>query len=331
MECPNCHEEIPDGSRFCKACGAKIDSIENSPTNLDEDIAATIDQPTPEPKPKRSVFQKKPIIAALLILLVACGGYLYYARNSLFIKGDPDKLQNEYYQDIKDAKYDSAYDLLSQVNKDSYTKEDFVLFQNLSVESNPMKDFKVVKVGETKNKELDGNKFDKVIEYDITETLILYADDKKEQSDSYKRYVVAENGNWKCYRPKEDMKNLISEKYYDVGYMFQEGKGETKSLLEAADNYRTAISFDANNSQPYFGLGYVYLQMSNYNDAIKMLEQCINKTGDDKLQKSDTYANLGLCYISIGDRQTAIDCFNKALELNPDNEYAKNGMNLAKH
>ena len=288
---------------------------------INEDKLLSTTEPFFDSKSQQRRTRAK-IVAAVFIAIMMAGGYLYYARVYLFIKGDPDNLINSYYQSITDKDYEAAYDLLSEANKNMYTKDEFALYFSLNSSYTQYKDYQVLRVNEYKNKVIDDNKFAKVIEYNVTQDLIMDDDSNKVKNALYKVYIVADSGRWRIYRLKEDMKRSISNQYSSIGYMYQTGKGKNQDNIIAEELFAKAISYDIDNSIPYFSLGFLYFQTGRIDNAIVMFEQYIDKDGD-KQQKSDAYNMLAFCYIDKHDKQTAFDCFQLALLLNPENQNIK--------
>ncbi len=80
-------------------------------------------------------------------------------------------------------------------------------------------------------------------------------------------------------------------------------------LIEKDNPYNISI---------YSGLGFIYYQYKNYDQAIAYLKKGLTYTsvGFEK-QKIDIYTNLGCVYRELCQYEKAIECFNKALSLNP--------------
>ena len=291
---------------------------------INEDQRVSKNEPFFDSKYEQKRTRAK-IVAAVFIAVLIAGGYLYYARAYLFIKGNPDNLINSYYQSIWDKDYEAAYDLLSEANKNMYTKDEFVLYFSLDRSYTQYKDYQVLKVNEYRNEVLDDNKFVRVIEYNVTEDLIMDDDSNNVKSALYKVYIVADSGRWRIYRLKEDINNSISNEYSSIGYMYETGKGKDKDIGIAEELFTKAISYDVNNPIPYFSLGFLYFQTDRIDNAIIMFQQYIDKDGD-KQQKSDAYNMLAFCYINKNDKKTAFDCFQLALLLNPENQTIKQWM-----
>jgi len=66
-------------------------------------------------------------------------------------------------------------------------------------------------------------------------------------------------------------------------------------------------------------LGYEYLNNGQINEAIELFSFNIEEFPNS----SNVYDSLGEAYMTKGDKKTAIGYYNKSLDLNPDNENAK--------
>lgn len=254
----------------------------------------------------------------LLILLTGCGAP----------SGNPEEVINKYYQNVKDGNFETAYDIMTEQNKKNISKEDFNLFQQLNNEIQRFKDFKIEKVNDLKDKELDGTIYVYAVEFNVTEIVEDYYDDKKEKSNSYKAFVVGDNGVWRIYKDL-DIKKEISANYVDIGWMYLEGKGKDLNRNEAVINFKLALEFDRENADAYYGIGAAYEELGRYDESIEQLNLALAKNNDNKFQ-SNIYNILGLNYAGKEDYQKAEESYNKAIELNPDNEYARNNLSILK-
>ncbi|AKA68553.1 tetratricopeptide repeat protein [Clostridium scatologenes] len=239
-------------------------------------------------------------------------------------KGDPSQVMNDYYQNIKDGNIEGAYDKLSEASKKNFSKEDFIKWQNTSKEVSILKEAKVEKSNEYKDKDLDGIKYKNVVEFNITErTQDLY--ENKENSSTYKRNVVNDNGTWKVYRGKENGKEMVAGTLNNLALMYSEGKGKTKDSNQAAILFNEALKYDKECTNAYFGLGVVYYDLERYDESINLINTFISKEKDNK-QKSLGYNALGNSYSGKNDNNKAKECYNKALELDPNDQYAKTNL-----
>lgn len=158
-----------------------------------------------------------------IFLLAGCG-----------IKGDPQEVLNQYYQGIKDRNIEDTYSTLCKESSNNFSKEDFIKWQDTNKEIINLKEVKLDKVNEYKNKELDSIKFKNVVEFNVSEKIQDFYNDK-EDVRSYKRNVVNDNGTWKVYREKEKGKELVSDSLSSLAWMYIEGKGnKDKDLNKAA-------------------------------------------------------------------------------------------------
>jgi tetratricopeptide (TPR) repeat protein len=73
------------------------------------------------------------------------------------------------------------------------------------------------------------------------------------------------------------------------------------------------------------GLASAYIDLDRYDDSIEKGRMCIEKSKSNE-QKSDAYNVIGLAYANKNQINDAREAFTKALELNPNNEYAKTNL-----
>lgn len=239
-------------------------------------------------------------------------------------KGDPTQVLNDYYQNIKDGNIEGAYDKLSEASKKNFAKEDFIKWQNLKKETSTLKEAKVEKSTEYKNKEIDGVKYRNAVEFNITEKIQDLVEGK-ETTNNYKRTVVDDNGSWKVYRGKENSKELIASAMNELAWMYIDGKNKSKDLNQAAAILNEAIKINADYAYTYYTLGVAYVRLGRYDESISVINTYLSKEKENKW-KSDGYNVLGNAYSSKNDLEKAKECYNKALELNPNNQYAKTNL-----
>lgn len=244
-------------------------------------------------------------------------------------KGDPNQILNGYYQDIKDGNIEGAYDKLSEASKKNFSKEDFIKWQDIQKQVYVLKESKIDKASESKEKELDGIKFKNVVEFNVVEkTQNLYED--KEDTLNYKRNVVNDNGSWKIYRGKENGKELVAGTLNSLAWMYIEGKGnKSKDLNQAAIILNEALTYSKDNVGVNYTLARTYAELERYDEAIKHANICIEKTSDNN-QKSDAYNVLGVIYEAQNNFNKSIECYSKASQLNPNNQYAKTNLERVK-
>jgi len=105
-----------------------------------------------------------------------------------------------------------------------------------------------------------------------------------------------------------------ADAHYNLGVVY--GKlGFHKDEIEA---YKQAIRIDPNNAHAhynsYYNLGIAYGQLGFYNDAVEAFKQAIRIDPDD----ADAHYNLGVTYILIGDRNSALNEYKILKELDID-------------
>ena len=87
---------------------------------------------------------------------------------------------------------------------------------------------------------------------------------------------------------------------------------QTEKPRTAEDVYLSAIKKDKNNKEAYEGLGRLYLQERNFEDAAETFEFLTHLD-----PTRDVYfSNLGLTYYSLGKYQNAARAYEKALRIN---------------
>lgn len=259
------------------------------------------------------------ILAMFTLMLAGCAP-----------KGEPSEVLNKYYQNIKDHNIEGAYETLSKESKKIFTKEDFTKWMDIKKELSSLKEAKVEKTNEYKDKELDGVKFKNVVEFNVTEKFQNFYDDK-EKSINYKRNVVNDEGKWKVYRGKENGKQLVAGALTELGWLYMEGKGsKSKDLNQAATIFNEAINYDKELPAIHYGLACVYSDLKRYDESIEEANLCIRKTKDN-IEKSDGYNVLGVAYQNKEQYDKAKESFAESVKLNPNNQYAKTNLeNLKK-
>lgn len=114
-----------------------------------------------------------------------------------------------------------------------------------------------------------------------------------------------------------------TEAWYGIG-MFHQKKGE---LEEAIMAYKTVITFDSTWADPYYNQGYIHLIVNgNLDSAIFYL----SKATELDPNYFQAYNNLGLAYETKGDLVNAKKFYQKAVDINPDFQLAKDNLNSLK-
>ncbi|MGG3884110.1 tetratricopeptide repeat protein [Brevibacillus panacihumi] len=246
-------------------------------------------------------------ILSLIAVIVGCGP-----------KGDPKETIQAYYDNVMNANYDAAYELLAEADRKATSKEDFALFMELNA--------KIYKLNAVELKEADKSG-DSVV-FEVTEKQHSYAEGK-DKSNTYKRSVIVENSEWKVFADKVYGDNIAGQ-MVSIGQMHLNGLGETKeNPNEAAMWFNKALKRDSTQNTANFGLALSYMKLGRFEESIAAATKFVESETEDA-RKSDALNVLGVTYEAMGDATKAKEAFQKAVELNPDNEYAKTNLNRYK-
>jgi tetratricopeptide (TPR) repeat protein len=254
-------------------------------------------------------------ILILVFSLTACGP-----------SGDPEEYLMGYYEDVVKKDVESAYNRLSIESQKNFSKDDFVLWHNLHTEVNKLVKADVELLEKEKNFEIDGVIYNEVATFSVIETVEEFYD-SKEQVYTSERYVVSEDGEWKIYRGKEDGSLKVSELYNALSWMYLEGNGKSKDINQGLMVIKEGLNYNSDFIPLHYGLCYSYYTLGRYDESIEACERLIELSYDDETQQSNTYNILGLSYQEKGDIESAKDCFERALDLDPNNEYARTNLN----
>lgn len=116
---------------------------------------------------------------------------------------------------------------------------------------------------------------------------------------------------------KKDPKNAQLIHQYAVS-LFATGKWE-----EAEKQYLKEIEINKADPVVYNNLGNVYRELKRYEEAVKSYEKSI----EILIKDNPAYSNLANMYLyKMGDKNKAIEVYKKALEADPNNRAAKEGL-----
>jgi tetratricopeptide (TPR) repeat protein len=100
-------------------------------------------------------------------------------------------------------------------------------------------------------------------------------------------------------------------KYHNTKGRLFEDQGR---MEEAIPEYAKSIEVGTPFTNAYVFLGTLLAQKAEYNAAIDILNQALDKEGDI----DEVYYNLSTIYARLGDFEKAIDAMKKCLELDPE-------------
>lgn len=103
--------------------------------------------------------------------------------------------------------------------------------------------------------------------------------------------------------------------------IFYQNRGK---IDEAFECYRTLHDIDSTWADPYYNEGYIHLLMTEQLDSAII---CFNKAVELDPEYFQAYNNLGLAYEKKGDVAQAKNFYTKAIEINPDFKIAKENLN----
>jgi len=110
------------------------------------------------------------------------------------------------------------------------------------------------------------------------------------------------------------------EAWYNKGMYFQ-----TRGYVDdALASYYTLNKIDETWADPYYNIGYIHLIMTEELDSAKYYFE--RSTQLDPMYYQ-AYNNLGLTYEKMGDKVNARRYYQKAIEINPDFQLAKDNLN----
>jgi len=141
---------------------------------------------------------------------------------------------------------------------------------------------------------------------DFNKALVLY--DLALQTDSFKDPV------------------LKALAYYERGYIYDLQKRDLKQVI---DEYQNAIAITPNHYWARLRLGYaIYWAYKDVSQAEKNIYRAIALWPQGNLHQSRPYKYLGEIYLDAGLKEKAIQAYQEALRLEPDNENIKSKLNI---
>lgn len=99
--------------------------------------------------------------------------------------------------------------------------------------------------------------------------------------------------------------------HYVQGYIFRLKLDFKNSLFQS----ELACKLDSTNGVYLNELGMVYYFLGEYNEAEKFLNSALNSSSNDLLWKADLFNNLGVIYLSKGEYDKSLECFEKVLRI----------------
>lgn len=105
--------------------------------------------------------------------------------------------------------------------------------------------------------------------------------------------------------------------HYLLGLAYQ----KTRSWTSAYEEFVAAVEMDPNEPNGWQMCGEVLLSLERFDEAERYLQKALELNP----HLTDAIANVGFLYLHRGDPQTASECFDRALALEPQNPKALQG------
>ncbi|MDI6785793.1 MAG: tetratricopeptide repeat protein [bacterium] len=111
--------------------------------------------------------------------------------------------------------------------------------------------------------------------------------------------------------------------YLGLGIIYFFKKGMHKKGIDCLEK---AISLEPEFIDAYVTLGKCYYETGNLEKAAASYQKAIKRSPPRIKVVANYYNNLGIVYQTMGDKKQAIDCFQKSLKINPNNQIAIKGL-----
>jgi tetratricopeptide (TPR) repeat protein len=174
----------------------------------------------------------------------------------------------------------------------------------------------------------------------------LLQDQSKKMNDIFRAFSYLELGNQLLEQRKINAAIQVFQKAKQLqtdnvqaNYMLGQTYRKIGSYDEAIDCLKTAITAEKEFALAHFELGMAYRSQADklyadpalkqqhdkeYDKTIEYLKEATRLLPDDE----ESIATLGGTYRRYGKYQEALDCYNRALKLNPDSSYALGNVAL---
>lgn len=257
---------------------------------------------------------------AILFVLAGCNSKEDVGKPEEKVEETVTKLQKmevmtAYYNYIIQGDFEKAYDLLSEKTMERVDLEEYVLWQTLMTEKEDLLSAEVQVTN-------DDNVFQVIEEFeDYYSGEVLTA--------TSERSVVIENGEVKIYRDDIDTNAAIADAYTTIGLMYADGQGKTQDLVLAEATLNKALEYNAEDGYTHLNLGYVHFKNGLYDQALLSYNEALSYLEDDDFATiSLVISNIGAVYYDLEDFETAKEFYMDALEIDSENQLAKENLEL---
>ncbi|MBU4349483.1 methionine adenosyltransferase domain-containing protein, partial [bacterium] len=123
------------------------------------------------------------------------------------------------------------------------------------------------------------------------------------------------------------LRRPIYKKTAAYGHFGRKDEDFTWEKIDKAEilNCKKVIEENPNDATAYYNLGFTYIKLSLYKDAIEAYKQAIRINPDD----ANAYNNLGIAYGKLSLYKDAIEAHKQAIRIIPDDVHAHYGLGLA--
>jgi Tfp pilus assembly protein PilF len=183
----------------------------------------------------------------------------------------------------------------------------------------------VVGKSEKKDVLITALSFLKAKKYDEAEKLL------KELIENDSQYIVAYNQLGNVYMRKGEIEkaesilkkgislNSRTPSLYDsLGVIYT----DKSMLIEAVKQFKKAVQLMPNNAEYRYHLGFALLKKGQLDAGIKEVKKAV-----EIIEKPIYYNTLGIAYMQKGQKKQAVECWNRAIELDEDFKPAKDNLN----
>ncbi len=114
---------------------------------------------------------------------------------------------------------------------------------------------------------------------------------------------------------EDDPRQIANASNY-LGFMWVD---HDQNLEEGGDLIKKAVEIEPDNGAYLDSLGWYYYKTNHFDDALTQLQQAVEKLKHEDHEDAVVYEHLGDTYLKLSDSAKALDAWQKAMELDPQN------------
>lgn len=115
---------------------------------------------------------------------------------------------------------------------------------------------------------------------------------------------------------------VVPTRYYQNRRFANDALGRNNEAYADAEREIQRLEVNSRSAADYYNLGYAYIGLKRYEDALAALEKAVtldNPDVVDDIADATDYHLMGICYDNLERYEEAIDAYQKAIELQPNN------------